>query len=156
LAQESGASAGFRDRGAGRNAGGPAVGARRRLPGPGKKEVPNAGGAGLSPRSGRQACPAGREPLRDERARMPSVRRGGAKPGPSGRWHPRGGAGENGAAGGAPSRQGATPRRDPGDCNASRLQRRSAKRARSTQRTRKRIASGLVAGNEVAEPERVS
>jgi len=48
----------------------------------------------------------------------PDGRRGGAKPGPDGRWHPRGRAGEKDAAGGAPSGQGATPRRDPGDCNA--------------------------------------
>ena len=51
-----------------------------------------------------------------------------AQPGPDGRWRPRGRAGENGAAGGAPSRQGATPRRDPGDCNAGRLPMRSVKR----------------------------
>jgi len=61
----------------------------------------------------RPAPEAGREPLRGGRARMPSGRRGGAQPGPDGRRHPRGRAGENGAAGGAPSRQGATPRRDP-------------------------------------------
>jgi hypothetical protein len=67
----------------------------------------------------RPAPEAGREPLRGGRARMPSGRRGGAEPGPDGRWHPRGRAGENGAAGGAPSRQGATTRRDPGDCNAA-------------------------------------
>jgi hypothetical protein len=61
-------------------------------------------------------------------------RKGGAKPGPDGRWHPRGRAGENRAAGGAQSRQGATPRRDPGDCNAGRLPRRSLKRARRRSR----------------------
>ena len=33
--------------------------------------------------------------------RMPSGRRGGAQPGPDGRWHPRGRAEENDAAGGA-------------------------------------------------------
>ena len=85
----------------------------------------------------RPAPEAGREPLRGGRARMPSGRRGGAQPGPDGRWHPRGRAGENGAAGGAPSRQGATPRRDPGDCNAGRLPRRSVKRARGTNRAGK-------------------
>ncbi|MCX5819850.1 MAG: hypothetical protein NT047_08070 [Deltaproteobacteria bacterium] len=67
----------------------------------------------------RPAPEAGREPLRGGRARMPSGRRGGAEPGPDGRWHSRGRAGENGAAGGALSRQRATPRRDPGDCNAA-------------------------------------
>jgi hypothetical protein len=65
---------------------------------------------------------------------MPSGRRGRAQPGPDGRWHPRGRAGENGAAGGAPSRKEATPRRDPGDCNAGRLPHRSLKRARRTSR----------------------
>jgi len=85
----------------------------------------------------RPAPEAGREPLWGGRARMPSGRRGGAQPGPDGRWHPRGRAGENGAAGGAPSRQGATPRRDPGDCNAGRQQNRSVKRARCTTRTGK-------------------
>ena len=63
---------------------------------------------------------------------MQSGRRGGAQPGPDGRLQPRGRAGENDAAGGAPSRKGATPRRDPGDCNAGRLPRRSLKRARRT------------------------
>ncbi|MCK9364177.1 MAG: hypothetical protein M0P74_11355 [Syntrophales bacterium] len=67
----------------------------------------------------RPAPEAGREPRRGGRARMPSGRRGGAQPGPDGRWQPRGRAGENGAAGGAQSRKGATPRRDPGDCNAA-------------------------------------
>lgn len=76
-----------------------------------------------------------REPHRGGRARRPSGRKGGAQPGPDGRWHPRGRAGENGAAGGAPSRQGATPRRDPGDCNAGRLPNRSVKRAHCTRRT---------------------
>jgi hypothetical protein len=76
----------------------------------------------------RPAPEAGREPLQGGRARMPSGRRGGAQPGPDGRWRPRGRAGENGAAGGAPSRQGATPRRDPGDCNAGRLPNRSVER----------------------------
>ena len=85
----------------------------------------------------RPAPEAGREPLRGGRARMPGGRRGGAKPGHDGRWQPRGRAGEKDAAGGAPSRQGATPRRDPGDCNAGRLPRRSVKRARSTQRAGK-------------------
>ena len=75
---------------------------------------------------------AGREPHRGGRARVQSGRRGGAQPGPDGRWQPRGRAGENDAAGGAPSRKGATPRRDPGDCNAGRLPRRSLKRARRT------------------------
>ena len=36
---------------------GPAVGAKRRLPGPGKTKVPSAGWSRLSPRSGRQARP---------------------------------------------------------------------------------------------------
>ena len=67
----------------------------------------------------RPAPEAGREPLRGGRARMPSGRRGGAQPGPDGRWHPRGRAGEKGAAGGAQSRKRATLRRDPGDCNAT-------------------------------------
>ena len=49
----------------------------------------------------RPAPEAGREPLRGGRVRMPSGRRGGAEPGSDGRWHPRGRAGENGAAGGA-------------------------------------------------------
>ena len=91
----------------------------------------------------RPAPEAGREPLRGGRARMPSGRRGGAQPGPDGRWHPRGRAGENGAAGGAPSRQGATPRRDPGDCNAGRQPNRSVKRAHCTKRTRKPRTCGL-------------
>ena len=40
---------------------GPAVGAKRRLPGPGKTKVTSAGGWRLSPRSGRQARPGGVE-----------------------------------------------------------------------------------------------
>ena len=66
----------------------------------------------------RPAPEAGREPLRGGRAREADGRRGGAQPGPDGRWHPRGRAGEKDAAGCAPSRKGATLRRDPGDCNA--------------------------------------
>jgi len=38
------------------------------------------------------------------------------------RISPRGRAGENGTAGGAQSRKGATLRRDPGDCNAAAYQ----------------------------------
>jgi hypothetical protein len=58
----SGASAGFCGRRAIRGkARGPAVGAKRRLPGPGKTKVPSAGGSRLSPRSGRQARPVGVE-----------------------------------------------------------------------------------------------
>jgi len=38
---------------------GPVVGAKRRLPGPGKAKVTSAGGSRLSPRSGRQARPGG-------------------------------------------------------------------------------------------------
>ena len=78
---------------------------------------------------------AGREPHRGGRARMPGGRRGGAQPGPDGRWQPRGRAGDNDAAGSAPSRQGATPRRDPGDCNACRLPRRSLEGAHGTYQT---------------------
>ena len=91
----------------------------------------------------RPAPEAGREALRGGRARMPSGRRGGAQPGPDGRWHPRGRAGENGAAGGAPSRQGATPRRDPGDCNTGRQPNRSVKRAHCPKRTGKPRTCGL-------------
>jgi len=40
---------------------GPAVGAKRRLPGPGKTKVTSAAGLRLSPRSGRQARPGGVE-----------------------------------------------------------------------------------------------
>jgi len=66
----------------------------------------------------RPAPEAGREPHRGGRAREADGRKGGAQPGPDGRRRPRGRAGEKGAAGGAPRRKGATPRRDPGDCNA--------------------------------------
>ena len=44
---------------------------------------------------------------------------GDAERGPGGRLQPRGRAGEYRGGSGAPSRQGATPRRDPGDCNAA-------------------------------------
>ena len=58
----SGASAGFCGRGAIRGkARGPAVGAKRRLPEPGKTKVTSAGGSRLSPRSGRQTRPGGVE-----------------------------------------------------------------------------------------------
>ena len=73
----------------------------------------------------------------------PGGRKGGAQPGPDGRWRPRGRAGDKGAAGGAPSRQGATPRRDPGDCNAGRLLLRSVERRSSTNRTGKPRICGL-------------
>jgi len=85
----------------------------------------------------RPAPEAGREPLWGGRARVPRGRRGGAQPGPDGRRRPRGRAGENGAAGGAPSRKGATPRRDPGDCNAGRLPNRLVKRRSVRQRAGK-------------------
>ncbi len=91
----------------------------------------------------RPAPEAGREPLWGGRARVPSSRRGGAQPGPDGRWHPRGRAGENGAAGGAPSRPGATPRRDPGDCNAGRQPNRSVKRWSGNHRAGDIRACGL-------------
>ena len=42
-----------------------------------------------------------------------------AERGPGGRLQPRGRAGEYGGGSGAQSRRGATPRRDPGDCNAT-------------------------------------
>lgn len=67
-------------RGAGRNARGMAVRAQRGLPRPGKGEVPNAGGAGRSPRSGRPAWPGGREGAPSGRTgAVASGRRGGAK-----------------------------------------------------------------------------
>ena len=75
-----GASAGFRGRGAGRNARGPAVRAQRGLPGPGKRGVQNAGGLRLSPRSGRQARSGGREGAPPGRTgAVASGRRGGAE-----------------------------------------------------------------------------
>jgi len=91
----------------------------------------------------RPAPEAGREPLRGGRARMPSGRRGGAQPGPDGRWRPRGRAGENDEAGGAPSRKGATPRRDPGDCNAGRLPLRSVERRGGNRRAGKPRTCGM-------------
>ena len=75
-----------------------------------------------------------------------SGRRGGAERSaarPRRRWRTRGRAGENGAAGGAPSRQGATPRRDPGDCNDGRLPLRSVKRWSGNQRAEKPTTCGL-------------
>ena len=67
-------------RGAGRNARGTAVRAQRGLPGPGNGEVPNAGGAGRSPRSGRPAWPGGREGAPPGRTGADaSGRRGGAE-----------------------------------------------------------------------------
>jgi len=93
-----------------------------------------------------------REPHRGGRARRPSGRKGGAQPGPDGRWHPRGRAGENGAAGGAPSRKGATPRRDPGDCNAGRLPLRSVERWSGTSRSGK----PRTCGREIKHRARIS
>ena len=91
----------------------------------------------------RPAPEAGREPHRGGRARAADGRKGGAQPGPDGRRRPRGRAGENGAASGAPSRKGTTPRRDPGDCNAGRLPSRSVKRWSGKQRTGELQTCGL-------------
>ncbi len=106
--------------------------------GTGQGKVPNAGGAGRSPRSGRPAWPGGKEGApwggRVRWQAAEGAARSAAQPGHDGRWRPRGRAGEKDAAGGAPSRQGATPRRDPGDCNDSRLPNRSVKRARRASR----------------------
>ncbi len=66
--------------------------------------------------------------------KRPEGRRGAQRsPAPTDDGNREGGPGRK-AAGDAPSRQGATPRRDPGDCNAGRLPRRSLKRARRTSR----------------------
>ena len=93
---------------------GPAVRAKRCLPGPGKGKVPFAGGSGRSPRSGRSARPGGREGAPWGRTGA-GVNRpwGGAKRGPKGDCNREGGRGNTGVAAvhkaGGERRFGATP-----------------------------------------------
>ena len=94
---------------------GPAVGAKRRLPGPGKTKVTSAGGSRLSPRSGRQARPGGVEGAPAGRTgagvNRPTVRPRNAAP--KGDCNREGGRGNTGAAAvhkaGEERRLGATP-----------------------------------------------
>jgi len=111
-----GASAGFCGRGAIRGkAQGPAVGAKRRLPGPGKTKATSAGGPRLSPRSGRQARPGGVEGAPEGRTgageNRPTVRPRNAAP--AGDCNREGGRGNTGVAAvhkaGEERRFGATP-----------------------------------------------
>ena len=85
---------------------GPAVGAKRRLPRPGKTKVTSAGGSRLSPQSGRQARPGGVEGAPAGRTgagvNRPTGRREALHHG--GRLQPRGRAGEYRGGGGAQSR----------------------------------------------------
>jgi len=123
-----GASAGFCGRGAIRGkARGPAVGAKRRLPGPGKTKVPSAGGSRLSPRSGRQARPGGVEGAPAGRTgagvNRPTVRPRNAAP--AGDCNREGGRGNTEAAAvhkaGEERRFGATPATaTPLTCSAAR------------------------------------
>jgi len=93
---------------------GPAVGAKRRLPGPGKTKVTSAAGLRLSPRSGRQARSGGVEGAPWGRTGA-GVNRpwGGAKRGPKGDCNREGGRGNTGVAAvhkaGGERRFGATP-----------------------------------------------